>query len=163
MASSQFFPVSESIAVNGKQNTGPRFEDLNTLFMVWANAKTWTNNAGVSVPVFELWYQEKNKLQLTQYLFSRGASQGIDVLLSIIAAQASSQNFTQYNNWFAINRKDIGTPKNIIINDSFVRGRIYNPVSNSTNILVGVDQALENLVFSVSGNQGKAYGYYYSY
>lgn len=163
MAATQFFPASEAIAVNGKQVVGPRFEDLNVVNMVWANAKTWTNNNSVNVPVFEIFYQETNTLQVSSYLFARGTTQTISVLLAIIAAQASSQNFTLYPNWIAINRKEIGVAKDIIINDSFVTRRWYRQDLDQTDISVGVRQALEDIKLTVMGNQGKAYGYYYAY
>lgn len=163
MASTQFFPASESIAVNGVPNNTVRFEDLNVDKMVWATVKTWTQVGGVSTPVFELWYQETNALKLSQYLFPRDASQDISVFLAIVLAEASDENFTKYTNWIRYNRRDIGTAKDIIINDSFITRKIFRIDANETDLYVGVRQALEDQIFTVEGDQEKAKNYYYTY
>lgn len=159
-----FFPAVEAIATNGKSITGgPLFQDLNSNFFIAVIPKTWTDENGVNHYVFELWYQETQKINYTTFLFPRSSSQDVDSFLTVVNAQALNNNLTQYNGWVAINRRDIGAARNILLNDSFIERRIYRQSHNVTDLYVGIRQALDQEIFTVTGNQEKAFAYYYAY
>lgn len=165
MAETQFFPTTAAVAINNvAQSDGPRFEDINTNSIVFVTTKTWVNNqTGVNQYVFEVQFQETNAIQLTTYLFPRGQFQTVSVFKTILDAQASTNNVVQYDDWTEINRRPIGTTKDILLNDDFIKRRIYRQANNTTDLYVGVKTAIEDQIYTVLGDQEKGWDYYYSY
>lgn len=161
----QFFPSVEAIAVNGlATNNGPYFNDINVNDIVAVIPKTWTDENQVKHFVFEVQYQETQKIKLTTYLFPRGQNQNVSDFLAIVDTVTSSDNnLTKYAGWVAINRKDIGTAKDILLNDNFIEDRNYRNAQNKTDLYVGIRQALVQQIFTVTGNQGLSFAYYYAY
>ncbi len=162
---SQFFPGCFSVAINGRANQTVQFQDLNTNFIVFVTAKTWKNeNTGINQPVFELWYQEQNALTQTTYLFPRTEGQGVGAFLAVVNSWASANDLFQYNSWIEINYRPIGTAKDVLINDNYVRRRVYKTKDGGqTDIYIGVTTALDDQIITVSGNATKSLTYYYNY
>lgn len=162
---SQFFPASFCVAINGLANNSVQFTDLNVNNLVFANTKTWVNNStGVNTPVYEMWFLDYNSLTYTTYYFPRTEGQTINQLLAILNSWAPANNFFEYTDWIQINRRPIGTAKPILLNDDYVRKRIYVTTDGGqTNLYVGGMNTLSYQIFTVSGDQTKAVTYYYDY
>jgi len=166
-----FFPAVESIATNNIATNTVIFQDLNSDRFLAVIPKTWTDNTSGQVRyVFELWYQTQNTLSYTPYLFPRASTQGVDVFLNIVNAQTLNNNLTQYNNWFQINRREIGTTRNILLNDTYVENRTFVPANGTTvpeggytNLYLCVNQALDPEIFACYGNYSKSWAYFYAY
>lgn len=173
MASTEFFPVPTSIAVNGIPNTTIRWEDLNVDNFLAVFLTTWINPlTGVNTSCWQINYLEGGgtvvQETMTTYLFQLGAGQTLTNIETLIDAQASSNNLTKYTGLFAIsNVLNTITSRDVLINDSQVVRRLYipagkQPVGNYTAIYTNAGNQSQYLQFFVTGDQGKAVTYYYS-
>lgn len=164
MSATQFFPNSFSLAIDYALNNSTNFEDLNVDSMVYALARTWVNpQTGVNQPIYEIAYQETNAVDLTIYFYSRSSGQTIGQLSAILNSWAPANNMTQYSNLIKIDGSPIST-RNVLINDSKIKRRVYKTLDGGqTDLHVSYAQELDDKRFTVSGNQTKAYTYYYNY
>jgi len=160
MANAQFYPDSLALAINTVPVNEPQFSDLNVKNFVWVQATTASINGGAAQPVFELYYQETNALDLSVYLFPRGANQGIDDFVSVLNTWCPVNNMTKYTQWVQLNDSFEFPQKDVLINDDLVTRRRYDSHTNYTTIYVGYRQELIDARFKVVGDQERGYIFY---
>lgn len=179
MATSQFFPASVAGWIDGRPNTPVQFTDLNVNNFLLVLAKTWVNpDTGANVEVFQIEVLEGGgsnvQLHRTTYLFPTyncSIAQFKTLLNSLTpgiatvgTAVVQSNNLVSYTNLFAIDEVDKTlTTRNVLVNDDRVVRRTYNIAGDYTTLYLNAGNELAYKKLFVSGDQEKAFAYYYAY
>lgn len=159
-----FLPINEALALNGQFGRGyPYYMDVNQLNLLWVMPVTYTDPndiAGSPKNGFEFAFYDNKRIRYDTMLFGNSTYSTVTLWLNYLNSIGFSP-MTQYNNYIKINRRAIGTARNILVNDEKLVRRVYRASNNETDLYLDSGNTITRTILTVQGDQTIAGGYYY--
>ena len=153
-----------AIAINFVWKAGPHFLDLNLQYVTVIIPSSHYNDDGELKEVFEVNLSEPEKIKNSVYLFDRGGKTTAQFLSEINSMPNASENsLVEYEGLVAIDFRDLKASKNIVINETRIHKKNYDPVANRTHLHVFMDNEIDYKIFTVAGDVTDSGGTYYGY